>query len=275
MITFKDPEERHVFSEKSSFISRSERETTTVFIHDAPFELPDKALRLRLQQYGEVVRIARGRYSNCTHFETGIRDVKMCIDFPIPSFIRFGRRLVRASYPGQQRRCRRCNQARDCHTKVCFNCDHVGHEAPDCVEPILCSICKDPSHLARHCPHGWISPCVPVEKHLDVPPTSQAASLIHSLFRSLFLSLLLHWICLRNLRNLDLRLLLSLRLLLRLVHLHLYFLLLLKFLMAMSLMALMIIVLGWKLCLILHLLLIQRRLPMMNWLMVSSLMLIC
>ena len=81
---------------------------------------------------------------------------------------------MRASYPGQQRRCRRCNQARDCHTKVCFNCDHVGHEAPDCVEPILCSICKDPSHLARHCPRGWISPCVPVEKHLDVPPTSQA-----------------------------------------------------------------------------------------------------
>ena len=48
VITFKDPEERHVFSEKSSFISRPERETTTVFIHDASFELPDKALRLRL-----------------------------------------------------------------------------------------------------------------------------------------------------------------------------------------------------------------------------------
>ena len=179
VITFKDPEERRIFSEKSSFISRPEKESVTVFIHDAPFELPDKALRVRLQCYGEVFRITRGRYPACTHVETGIRYVKMCIDDAIPSFIRFGRRLVRVSYQGQDQTCRRCNQpghqAKNCHTKFCFNCEHVGHEAPDCVEPILCSICKDPGHLARHCPCGWISPRVPVEKHPDAPPAPQAA----------------------------------------------------------------------------------------------------
>lgn len=167
MITFKDPEERRIFSEKSSFISRPQRETATVFIHDAPFELPDKALKLRLQSNGEVFRMTRGRYSTCTHVETGICYVKMGIDDPIPSFIRFGRRLVRASYQGQEQTCRKCiqpgHQAKDCHTKFCFNCEHVGHEAPHCVEAILCSICKDPFHLARRCPCGWISPCVPVE----------------------------------------------------------------------------------------------------------------
>ena len=93
MITFKDPQERVTFSQKSSFVSRPEREVYTVYIHDAPFELPDKALKLRLQPYGKVLRITRGRFPHCTHVETGIRYVKMHIDNPIPSFIRFGRRL--------------------------------------------------------------------------------------------------------------------------------------------------------------------------------------
>lgn len=150
-----------------------------MFIHDAPFELPDQALKIHLQRYGEVFRITRGRYSTCTHVETGIRYVKMCIDDAIPSFIRFGRRLVRVSYQGQVQTCRRCNQpwhqAKNCNTKSCFNCEHVGHEAPDCVKPILCSICKDPSHLARRCPCGWISPRVPAENHPDAPSTSHAA----------------------------------------------------------------------------------------------------
>ena len=178
VITFKDPEERRVFSEKSSFISRPQRQSTTVFIHNAPFELPDQALKIQLQRYGEVFGVTRGRYSACTHVETGIRYVKMCINDAIPSFIRFGRRLVCVSYQGQDQTCRRCNQpghqAKNCHTKFCFNWEHVGHEAPDCVEPILCSICKDPSHLARRCPCGWISPRVPVEKQPDAPSTSQA-----------------------------------------------------------------------------------------------------
>lgn len=149
MITFKDPEERRIFSEKSSFISRPQRETATVFIHDAPFELPDKALKLRLQSNGEVFRMTRGRYSTCTHVETGIRYVKMGIDDPIPSFIRFGRRLVRASYQGQEQMCRKCiqpgHQAKDCHTKFCFNCEHVGHEAPDCVRRFFAAFVRIPS----------------------------------------------------------------------------------------------------------------------------------
>ena len=52
--------------------------------------------------------------------------------------------------------------------KFCFNCERVGHEAPDCTAEILCSICKDSSHLAKNCPCGWISP-------REAPPISQPA----------------------------------------------------------------------------------------------------
>lgn len=150
--TFSNASDRQIFASKSSTVVRPQREIVTVYVHDAPFELPDKALKHRLESYGEVLRITRGRYSDCVDVETGIRCVKMHIDTAIPSFIRFGCRLVRTLYDGQVRTCRRCNlpghQARECKEKICFNCDHVGHEAPDCEKDILCSICKDPSHLA-------------------------------------------------------------------------------------------------------------------------------
>ena len=45
--------------------------------------LDGKGLKLRLQPYGEVLRITRGRFPHYTHVETGIRYVKMHIDNPI------------------------------------------------------------------------------------------------------------------------------------------------------------------------------------------------
>lgn len=71
-------------------------------VYDAPFELPDRALKLRLQPYGEVLKITRGRFPGCTHVETGVRYVRMHVDYPIPSFIGFGRRLVCTFHVGQQ-----------------------------------------------------------------------------------------------------------------------------------------------------------------------------
>lgn len=175
VITFSNSDDRQKFSNESSFISRPHRAITTVHVYDAPFELPDSALKLRLQPYGEVLKITRGRFPECTHVETGVRYVRMHVDFPIPSFIRFGRRLVRTFHVGQQRTCRRCNQsghqAKECRLKFCFNCEEVGHEAPDCTKNILCSICKEPSHLAKNCPCGWITPHVqnlPVQDRPEV-----------------------------------------------------------------------------------------------------------
>ena len=161
VITFSNPDDHQKFSAESTFISRPQREITTVHVYDAPFKLPDRALKLRLQPYGEVLKITRGRFPECTHVETGVRYVRMHVDYPIPSFIRFGRRLVRSFHLGQQRTCRGCNQsghqAKECCLKFCFNCEEVGHEAPDCTKNILCSICKESSHLAKNCPCGWIT----------------------------------------------------------------------------------------------------------------------
>ena len=179
VITFSSPKERETFSAKSSLFSRPQREIITVHVRDTPFELPDEALKLRLQSYGEVLKITRGGHADCMHVETGIRYVKMHIDDPIPSFIRFGRRLVRTWHLGQLRTYRRCNQpghqAKECNTKCCFNCEQVSHEAPDCTKGTLCSICKDPSHLAKSCPCGWIPPLAPdvPEDCPAVPPVSQ------------------------------------------------------------------------------------------------------
>jgi len=149
-----------------------------VHVYDAPFELPDKALKLRLQPYGEVLKITRGRFPKCMHVETGIY-VKMHIDNPIPSFIIFGRRLVRTFHVGQLQTCRRYNQpghqAKECSIKVCSNFEEVDHEAPDCMKDTLCSICKESSHAAKNCPCGWITPQVqniPVQDRPEVPPTS-------------------------------------------------------------------------------------------------------
>lgn len=149
VITFSNPDDRQKFSAESTFVSCPQREITTVHVYDAPFELPDKAKtlitkkpKLRLQPYGEVLKITRGRFPECTHVETGVRYVRMHVDYPIPSFIRFGCRLVRTFHLGQQRTCRRCNQpghqAKECRLKFCFNCEEVGHEAPDCTKNILC-----------------------------------------------------------------------------------------------------------------------------------------
>lgn len=84
-----------------------------------------------------------------------MRVAKIVIDRPVPSFLRFGRQLVRTWYEGQESTCRKCNLdghvAKDCNEKVCFNCEAHGHEAPDCTHALLCSICKRPDHWAQSC----------------------------------------------------------------------------------------------------------------------------
>ena len=72
-ITFTTSEERRLFYEKSNYVSRSADAVYTVYIYDAPCELPDGALVHRLSQYGEVKKIIRRTYSGYGHLETGIR----------------------------------------------------------------------------------------------------------------------------------------------------------------------------------------------------------
>ena len=75
--------------------------------------------------------------------------------FHPPSFLRFGRSLVRLRYNGQVPTCRRCNrvghQAKECPNTVCFNCDELGHQAGSCPHAMRCSICKSENHVAVDC----------------------------------------------------------------------------------------------------------------------------
>ena len=88
----------------------------------------------------------------------------MVIERPLPSFLRFGRRLVRPWHDGQVPTCRKCNHsghvAKDCNEKICFNCEGHEHEAPDCTHALLCSICKKPNHWAQNCEYSWVRPII-------------------------------------------------------------------------------------------------------------------
>ena len=165
VVTFKSPEDRDLFSQNSTYISRRAEAGTFVWIYDAPCELPDDAIKDRLSAYGHVQRVQRHTYSGY-HVETGVCTTRMVIDRPVPSFLRFGRRLVRIFHEGQEPTCRRCNSlghvAKECREKICFNCERHGHEAPDCTQPLLCSICKLPDHWAHNCKYSWF-------RHRDAP----------------------------------------------------------------------------------------------------------
>lgn len=132
-----------------------------VTIRDAPWELPDKLITDRLEQYGTVISHRRAYNQSLLpeKVHDGRRVLRMVLRCDIPSFIKFGPFLVRVYYPGQPKVCWKCSSAghigRDCPSQYCFNCDKSGHLASDCDEHIKCSLCKAEDHLAVDCPGNW------------------------------------------------------------------------------------------------------------------------
>ena len=144
--------------ESVSVINDEDMPLTFLNIYDAPHELPDEALKFRLRKYCIVHSTRRGRLVR-SHVNNGIRHFRVQIINPLPSYLRFGKFLVRLSHDGQQHTCRRCNRAdhfaNECKNVVCFNCDELGHQSKECGGPVLCCICKHPDHRARRCPFAW------------------------------------------------------------------------------------------------------------------------
>ena len=132
---------------------------TFLTIYDCPYELPDLALIKRLEPYCEVLSARRGHHAMKPSVCNGLRHYRVRVISPIPSYLRFGPFLVQLRHDGQRPTCRRCNRpghfAFECSNVICYNCEQVGHEAPQCPSHILCNICKRDGHLAYSCKYNW------------------------------------------------------------------------------------------------------------------------
>lgn len=100
--------------------------------------------------------------------------VRVHVHAAIPSYLWFGKFLIRPSHNGQQQTCRKCNRfghfANECPNTICFNCEELGHVAETCPNAELCCICKEPSHRAWFCHFSW---------YCDVSPASSPAPQCH------------------------------------------------------------------------------------------------
>lgn len=187
LITFIDEETKNKFvscvsirfRDSTSAINDEDMPLTYLNIYDAPEELSDDALKLRLDKYCTVFSARRGKFSN-SHVYKGIRHYRVHVKNPIPSYLRFGKFLVRLSHDGQQHTCRRCNRAghfaNECQNTVCFNCEELGHVSRDCEEEIRCCIWKSTEHFARRCPYSWYQAPPPPQ----VPDPSSTENATHS-----------------------------------------------------------------------------------------------
>ena len=190
VITFKDQATKNHFvsyvairfHDSTSVINDEDMPLTFLNVYDAPHELSDEALTLRLEKYCEVVSRRRGKLAR-SHVYNGIRHYRVRIKEPLPSYLRFGKFLVRLSHDGQQHTCRRCNRAghfaNECQNIVCFNCDELGHQSRECGEAVRCCICKSTEHLARRCPYTWYNRPIlsaPVNRRSSGPSSSGQSS---------------------------------------------------------------------------------------------------
>ena len=162
-ITFSSEERRNLYLKKSSFIPRNhpsdDSDFVFVAVYDAPYELPDAAIKFRLSQYGSVFSSRRCKLQGYPDVYNGIRVFKCVLSTSVPSFLRFGRFLVRVKHPNQVPTCRKCNFAghvvKECPYQICFNCENIGHVSRDCLEEDHCSICRKTGHYAIDCEYSW------------------------------------------------------------------------------------------------------------------------
>lgn len=128
---------------------------------DAPWELLDKLIQQRLEQFGVFHSIRRAYNQSLLpeRIPDGRRVLRMSITEPIPTFMRFRPFLVRIFYPDQLRVCWKCGSSehirRACPNHYCFNCDKSGHLAYACEERLKCLLRKAEDHRVKDCPGNW------------------------------------------------------------------------------------------------------------------------
>ena len=152
------------------------RHSLLVVIYDAPYEPLDEALSHLLSHYSSVHGIRRCGLQGYDGIHSGTRVARMELSESIPSFMRFGRKLLRIKHEGQIPTCRKYHLpdhvARACPNVVCFNCDQLGHTFSDYTEDTKCSICKEDGHYTIMADLDVPAPPVSHPSHAstEVPP---------------------------------------------------------------------------------------------------------
>lgn len=101
-ITFSTNVYRERFLKKSTFIphpkashAASGNTSSYVTVYDAPYKLPDPAINKHLSRYGNVISSRRCHQQGYPTVYNGIRTFQMDLSESVPSFLRFGRCLLR------------------------------------------------------------------------------------------------------------------------------------------------------------------------------------
>lgn len=180
LISFSTPDKKRDFVRNNAIpiegrlhaINDSDRRLSYLNIYDAPYELSDLAIIHRLEPFCEVIHSHRGKFPTKGIFN-GNRHYRVRIREAIPSYLCFGKFLIRLSHDGQDRTCRRCNRighfANECSNTFCYNCEGLGHMANDCPGPELCCICKSEDHRARYCRYSWHRSSLPLSPDHNPP----------------------------------------------------------------------------------------------------------
>ena len=83
---------------KPLMVRHPSRRVTFVNVYDAPHELPDSAIEVRLAKFGTILSVRRGKCQEFPDVFNGVRHVRMLLDHAIPCYLRFGRFQVRVKY---------------------------------------------------------------------------------------------------------------------------------------------------------------------------------
>lgn len=109
IISFSTSAYRKTFLDKSPWIRRRSTnnvpagtvssDITYVTVYDAPYELPDPAIEYRLRHFGSIVSSRRSKVPGFSGVQNGLRVYGMNLSESVPSFLRFGRYLLRVWHP--------------------------------------------------------------------------------------------------------------------------------------------------------------------------------
>ena len=139
-------------------VSPADRVAKVVYVRDLPFELSAESVQSVFSVFGEVYSVQFVYHKEFPTICTGTRIVLMSVQVPVPSTVIVLGFECRVWYPGQP--------------LLCSICQEPGHLARACPLSGLCRRCKQPGHKAQEYPHGRSQPSRTVQSTPPAPVLS-------------------------------------------------------------------------------------------------------